>query len=94
MKKEDLITNLKRKYIYKVDSSYKTYFFLEVGLLLMLECLVIANVPHIYGIISVFVLIVLVIGLAALNFYMSVKTIKNIKKYVKDKLKECKWWLN
>lgn len=90
MKKEDLIEDLKLKYIYEVDTLYKICFFLEVGLLLMLECLVITNVPHIYGIISVFVLIVLVIGLAALNFYMSVKTIKNIKKYVNDKLKECK----
>lgn len=90
MKKEDLIEVLKLKYIYEVDTLYKICFFLEVGLLLMLECLVITNVPHIYGIISVFVLIVLVIGLAALNFYMSVKTIKNIKKYVNDRLKECK----
>lgn len=90
MKKEDLIEDLKLKYIYEVDTLYKICFFVEVGLLFMLECLVITNVPHIYGIISVFVLIVLVIGLAAINFYMSVKTIKNIKKYVNDKLKECK----
>lgn len=90
MEKDDLIEDLKCKYIYTINHSYTTYFFLEVGLLLMLECLVITNVPHIYGIISVFVLIALIIGLSALNFYMSVKTIKNIKKYVNDKLRECK----
>lgn len=90
MKKEDLIEDLKLKYIYEVGTLYKVCFFVEVGLLFMLECLVITNVPYIYGIISVFVLIALIIGLAALNFYMSVKTIKNIKKYVNDKLRECK----
>lgn len=90
MEKDDLVEDLKCKYIYTINHSYTMYFFLEVGLLLMLECLVITNVPHIYGIISVFVLIALIIGLAALNFYMSVKTIKNIKKYVNDKLRECK----
>ena len=85
MKKDDLVTDLKRKYIYTISHSYTMYFFLEVGLLLMLECLVITNVPHIYGIISVFVLLFLIVGLAALNFYMLTKTIKNVKKYVNNK---------